>query len=373
MASEKRTKTSPKTFAFSVPQGTKILARIRHSLDLTATTFRAHALTVTTRAAHFNLAEKRKKHGELKKFDESYRQSPFASEKWSAGGWRHCRWRGHYCRRESRAFGQDSNSRPSKGDVAILRFLAAAELIESDLSTQCAELGGLTSGQPIEVDPNQSLNIYQIALSNLNPDGPQYITSNTLDEVSHATFLNAYLESKGAEPVALDNFRSLEGSQASGATKGKLRLTNLMNLNVDTSWYVRYRGITNRDLGASFPQALKLNGVPAIPRTDADFGNIDPTFRVPGNAHIQAIANVAAFHFGFIEQGGSSLYQALSQKVSSPEGLKITLAIGGDCPLPQMDGFLRHGVQQPVALFTDSATGLTFPNFFSPPQPADSA
>jgi hypothetical protein len=38
--------------------------------------------------------------------------------------------------------------------------------------------------------------------------------------------------------------------------------------------------------------------------------------------HIQAIANVAAFHFGYIEQGGSSLYAAMSQKVTDPEVLK---------------------------------------------------
>ena len=70
------------------------------------------------------------------------------------------------------------------GDVAILQFLAAAELIEADLWTQYAELGGIGNNPPIEVDPNQTLNNYQIALSNLDGDGPQYITSNTLDEVS---------------------------------------------------------------------------------------------------------------------------------------------------------------------------------------------
>jgi hypothetical protein len=40
--------------------------------------------------------------------------------------------------------------------------------------------------------------------------------------------------------------------------------------------------------------------------------------------------NVAAFHFGYIEQGGSSLYAAMSQKVTDPEVLEITLGIGGD-------------------------------------------
>src|ERR1700719_4649139 len=145
--------------------------------------------------------------------------------------------------------------------IAILRFLAAAELIESDLWMQYAELGGVTEG---------TQNNYQLALQFLDPDGSQYITSNTIDEISHANFLNGYLESKGADPVNLDEFRILLGSQATGA-QDIGRLTNLMHLNVDTSWYIRYRSTTNPDLGATFPQALTLNGVTAIPRTNADF------------------------------------------------------------------------------------------------------
>jgi Ferritin-like domain len=256
------------------------------------------------------------------------------------------------------------------GDVAILRFVAAAELIEADLWTQYAELGGIGKNPPIEVDPGQKMNHYQVALSNLDGDGPQYITSNTLDEVSHASFLNAYLESRGADPVDFDEFRVLKGSEATGA-ENIGRLTNLMHLNVDTSWYTRYRSATNPDLGATFPQALTLNDVTAIPRTDADFGSLDPHFNVPGNAHIQAIANVAAFHFGYIEQGGSSLYASLSQKVKDPEVLQITLGIGGDeiAHFLEWVDFAGNGVQQPVAPFTDSISKLTFPNFFSPLNP----
>src|SRR6202034_3536215 len=89
--------------------------------------------------------------------------------------------------------------RLNPGDAAILRFLAAAELIESDLWIQYAELGGIGNHPPVEVQPTP-LNPYQTALSNLDTDGPQYIASNTLDEISHAAFLNAYLESRGAEP-----------------------------------------------------------------------------------------------------------------------------------------------------------------------------
>jgi hypothetical protein len=215
------------------------------------------------------------------------------------------------------AFSQESSASLNPGDIAILQFLAAAELIESDLWQQYAELGGIGHNPPIEVDPNQSLNNYQIALSNLDGDAPQYITSNTLDEVSHATFLNAYLESKGADPVNLNRFRTLQGSKASAAQNSG-RLTNLMQLNVDTSWYVRYRSTNNPDFGATYPQAINLNGVTAIPRTNADFDG--PPFAsapaIPGNVHIQAIANVAAFHFGFIEQGGSSLYAAVRRSAA---------------------------------------------------------
>src|SRR6202050_4493517 len=181
----------------------------------------------------------------------------------------------------ARAQGQPQTSGAlNKGDIAILRFLAAAELIESDLWTQYAELGGIGTNPPIEVDPTPTLNNYQVALSNLDSDGPQYITSNTNDEISHATFLNAYLESRGAEPVNFDEFETLPGSTAQGST-GIGRLTNLMNLTVDTSWFVRYRSATNPDLGATFPQAITLKGVTAIPRTDADFeADPTPTLRV---------------------------------------------------------------------------------------------
>src|SRR5580704_7418829 len=272
------------------------------------------------------------------------------------------------------AFGQESNAGGSltKGDIAILQFLAAAELIESDLWQQYAELGGIGNNPPIEVDPHQQQNNYQIALSNLDGDASQYISSNTLDEVSHATFLNAYLESKGADPVNFDKFRTLQGSKA-GPAANVGRLTNLMQLNVDTSWYIRYRSTTNPDFGATFPQALTLNGVYAIPRTDADFNGapFQSAPNIPGNVHIQAIANVAAFHFGYIEQGGSSLYAALSQKVSSLEVLKIALGIGGDevAHFLEWVDFAGNAVQSPVAPFTDPTTKLSFPNFFSPLNP----
>jgi hypothetical protein len=254
----------------------------------------------------------------------------------------------------SPASGRGSN--PTRGDVAILTLLAAAELIEADLWQQYAELGGLTPGQePVETDTSfMPMNSYQNAFMQLDPDGPQYISSNNLDEQSHAAFLNAYLESIGAPPVNFDQYRTLPSSQAQGA-QNIGRLTNLMNLTVDTSWYTRYRSTTNPDLGATFQQAITLTNVPGIPRTNADFGL----------SNIQAIANIAAFHFGFIEQAGSSLYATLSQKVSSPEVLKITLSIGGDelCHFLEWVDFSGNSVQSPAAPLA-AANGLpAFPNF----------
>jgi hypothetical protein len=257
--------------------------------------------------------------------------------------------------REAKAF----SGRPNRGDVAILRLLAAAELIEADLWQQYAELGGLTPGQePVETAPFTPMNSYQAAFMNLDSDGPQYISSNNGDEQSHAAFLNAYLAAIGEEPVNLDKFRMLPSSTAKPA-KQIGRLTNLMKLHVDTSWFVRYRSATNPDFGATFPQALPAlfaGEFPAIPRTDADF---------EGTNHVQAIANTAAFHFGFIEQAGSSLYATLSQKVTSAQVLEITLGIGGDeiCHFLEWVDFSGNAVQPPAAPLTDPTNGLTFPNF----------
>jgi len=127
----------------------------------------------------------------------------------------------------------------NKGDVAILRFLAAVEIIESDLWQQYNELGGVNGGNPA----------YMAALSNLDGDMPQYISDNTDDEISHMKFLNGYLKSKGEEQVDLDHFRNLPSSQAQGAQNIR-RLTNLRNLTVDTSFYTRYRSNQNPDFGA---------------------------------------------------------------------------------------------------------------------------
>jgi hypothetical protein len=151
----------------------------------------------------------------------------------------------------------------------------------------------------------------------------QYIYDNTDDEFSHWHFLNAYLASKGADIVDLDRFCTLPSSKATGAQYIG-RLTNLMQLTVDTIWYTRYRSRHNPDIepGFVFPPAvpgLAKGQHPAIPRDDSDLTPQD---------HLQAIANTAGFHFAFIEQGGTSLYPGLAQRVTSPEVLRILLSIG---------------------------------------------
>ena len=192
-----------------------------------------------------------------------------------------------------------------RGDVAILRFLAATELIETDLWQQYNELA---LGNPA----------YGEALGVLDEDMGQYISDNTDDELSHATFLNAYLKSAGEQPVNLDAFRTLPGSQATGSSKSK-RLTNLNQLNVDTSWWLRYRSEGNPDFGDTFPQFINITNRPAIPPHDLPAGSDE----------IQAIANSAAFHFAAIEQGGTSLYAQFLPRVSSLEVIKIVAGIGG--------------------------------------------
>ena len=211
-----------------------------------------------------------------------------------------------------------SNKHLSKGDVAILQFLAAAEIIETDLWQQYTELGGVDA-------PSSS---YVGALEILDGDQPQYISDNTDDEQSHVNFLNAYLNSKGEKGVNFDAFRTLPSSQATGAQQIG-RLTNLTQLTVDTSWWTRYRSTTNPDLGATFPNAVPslATGLhAAIPRNNTDLGSNDPN---NPSDHIKAIAFTAGFHFAFIEQGGTSLYAAMAQKVSGAEVLQIVLSIGG--------------------------------------------
>jgi hypothetical protein len=249
-----------------------------------------------------------------------------------------------------------STGKLSKGDAALLRFAAAAELIEADLWQQYNELGGVQGGN----------SAYIAALSNLDGDMAQYIADNTDDELSHAAFLNAYLISKGEEPVDLDAFRTLPSSQATGA-KDIGRLTNLLRLNVDLSWYTRYRSAQNPDFGVKLKGPFIIKDQPAIPLNDNDTPPnqaqpVPPT--TPQENRMQAIANTAGFHFAFIEQGGASLYPTLVFKATDPEVLRILVSIGG----VEIDHFgLWHdkagnAVSQPLAGVVDPQTGLSFPD-----------
>src|SRR6266436_4994633 len=261
---------------------------------------------------------------------------------------------------ESNAQAARSTGKLSKGDAALLRFAAAAELIEADLWQQYNELGGVQGGNAA----------YIAALSNLDGDMAQYISDNTDDELSHAAFLNAYLISKGEEPIDLDAFRTLPSSQATGA-KDIGRLTNLLKLNVDLSWYTRYRSAKNPDFGAKLKGPFTIKNQPAIPLNDNDTppGQSQPVPpATPQEARMQAIANTAGFHFAFIEQGGASLYPTLAFKATDPTVLRILVSIGG----VEIDHFgLWHdkagnAVNSPLAGVTDPVTGLTFPNLNNP-------
>src|SRR6266853_3072705 len=182
------------------------------------------------------------------------------------------------------AFAEKASGGLTPGDEAILRFLSAAEILETDLWQQYNELGGI---QDSEVPGGSGSPAYTTALQVLDGDMDQYIHDNTEDEFTHFTFINAYLISKGADPVNLDKFRTLPSSKATGAQQIG-RLTNLMQLTVDTSWWTKYRSRTkNPDFGDTFAQAvpgLSTGQFPAIPRDDNDLA--------PAN-HIQAIANTA--------------------------------------------------------------------------------
>src|SRR6266404_3243296 len=203
----------------------------------------------------------------------------------------------------------------TNGDIAILRWLAAAEIIETDMWQQYNELGGI---QDSEVPGGSGNEPFTDALEVLDEDMAVYVHDNTDDEISHVAFLNGFLTSMGAQPVNFDAFRTLPSSQATGAQQIG-RLTNLMQNNIDTSWYLRYRSTHNPDFSFEFPQFINISKRPAIPPSDLPSGSDE----------IQAIANTAAFHFVAIEQGGSSLYSALALKVTNLTVLRIVVSIGG--------------------------------------------
>jgi hypothetical protein len=278
------------------------------------------------------------------------------------------------------AFGreeEDHDHAPiTKDDIAILTFLSALEQVEADLWIQYAELGGATNQglSPIDLELNgQKITTglapaYITGLLVLDGDMPQYIADNTDDEISHHRFLNNYLASKGAKTIDLTQFAILPPSQVTGVPQ-KGRLTNLKQLTVDTSWWTRYRSATtNPDLGGRFENAvpdLAKGQHPAIPLSDGDLA-LDSNGNISN--HLQAIANTAGFHFAFIEQGGSSLYPALAQKVTNLEVLRILLSIGGS---EIMHFQTWHDKAGNATNITDG--NLTFPNLNSGVDPNNGA
>ena len=256
---------------------------------------------------------------------------------------------------------EEHSGRLTPGDAALLRFAAAAEILETDFWVQYNELGGI---QDSEVPGGSGNPAYTAALAVLDADMAQYVHDNTDDEFTHQNFLNAYLASKGADTVNLESFRTLPGSAATGSS-GNLRLTNLTQLTLDTSWWTRYRSSThNPDLDPSFtfPQAVPTLNVgqhTAIPRTDAD--TTDPNF-------LQAIANTAAFHFPTIEQGGNSLYPSMAQRATHVEVLRILISIGPTETMHFQTWSDKAGNAPPLTA-VDPVTGVsvTFPDLNSPP------
>ncbi|WP_433968171.1 ferritin-like domain-containing protein [Tunturiibacter gelidiferens] len=256
---------------------------------------------------------------------------------------------------------EERGGRLTRGDAALLRFAAAAEIIETDFWVQYNELGGV---QDSEVPGGSGNPAYTAALSMLDSDMAQYVHDNTDDEFTHQNFLNAYLASKGAATVDLEPFRTLPGSTAKGSS-GKLRITNLMQLTLDTSWWTRYRSSTHNpdlDPNFTFPQAIPTLAVgehTAIPRTDAD--TIDPNF-------LQAIANTAGFHFPTIEQGGNSLYPSMAQRATSVEVLRILISIGPTETMHFQTWSDKAGNAKPLtAVDPVTKVSVTFPDLNSPP------
>jgi len=247
------------------------------------------------------------------------------------------------------------------GDAALLRFAAAAEILETDFWVQYNELGGIQDSEEPDGTGNAA---YTDALKVLDGDMDQYIHDNTEDERTHFTFLNAYLVSKGAQPVNLEKFRTLPGSTADGSS-GKPRLTNLTKLTLDTSWWTRYRSRAhNPDLEPNFvfPQAIPdlfTGQHTAIPRTNTDTSNANL---------LQVIANTAAFHFPTIEQGGNSLYPSMAQRATSREVLRILISIGPTETMHFQTWQDKAGNAPQVSAF-DPVNGntVTFPDLNSPP------
>ncbi|MDQ6705148.1 MAG: hypothetical protein M3Z85_04175 [Acidobacteriota bacterium] len=218
------------------------------------------------------------------------------------------------------------------GDFDILRFLAAAETLETDLWDQYWELAA----------GNEA---YGRALNKIEDELVTYTCDVAANERSHEQLINAFLVANGQAPVLLDDFRTLPSSKAIGAQQLG-RLTNLLSLTVDTSWYLRYRDPGNPDFGDTYPQFVEIKDKAVIPPSDHI-----------SEESMQLIANSAAFHFANSEELGASIYPALAQKVTNIEVLKILLSIG-----PTEAYFFAAFHQSLEGLPAISGDGLVFPD-----------
>ena len=217
-----------------------------------------------------------------------------------------------------------SNS-PTNRDIAILRFLAAAELLETDLWQQYAELAQGNPG-------------YREALESIDDDLPVYTVDVTEDELSHAQFINAFLRSIGADPVNLDAFRVIPSPHVRGLRKIG-RLTNLTDLTVDTSYFTRYQRTGNPDFGDTFPQIATIRDQPAIPTSNG-----------VGDRALAGIARVAAFHFASDRAGWHQPLRSVRAACDEQAGAadrELDLRDRGRalCDLPRL-AERRHGVPE---------------------------
>ncbi len=231
-----------------------------------------------------------------------------------------------------RALGPIDRDAITPGDVAILKFLAAAELVEDDLWQQYCELA--------VANPS-----YNRALRRIDRSLIRYICDDRDDERSHAALINSFLVAIGEQPINLDPFRTLPSVDVEGA-EDRGRLTNLTKLTVDTSWYLRYRSPDNPDFGAVFPQLVEISERPTIPT------------RSSPKSRVQGIAHSAAFHFAAIEQGGSSLYCSLIPKASSLDVVRILASIGPT----EVYHFSAFHKSLEGLFGLDTHDGLTFPD-----------
>ena len=102
------------------------------------------------------------------------------------------------------------------------------------------------------------------------------------------------------------------------------RLTNLMQLTVDTSWWTRYRSRTQEPRPRRHVSARRSR----VWRTASSRPSPAPTPTSRPTTTSRRSPTRPAFHFGTIEQGGTSLYPSLAQRVSTREVLRILLSIG---------------------------------------------